>query len=93
MTLSTKEEAMDALERARAEWLAEARAIAVIIHGVTGKPVTVDDVRAVSPPPAGTDGRVFGALFNGPEWELVGYVRSERRTCHKRPIGQFVRVG
>ena len=92
MTFETKEDAFDALEQARAEWLAKARATAETLGRLKGV-VTVDDVRAECPPPAAVDPRVMGAIFRGDQWEADGYVRSTRRECHKRPIAQFRWVG
>lgn len=88
MNFSTKDEALNALEVVRAEWLAKARSIA---RGLArgGRTVTVDDVRAVMEPPAGADPRVMGALFRGDEWEPAGWVQSNRCTCHRRPIREF----
>lgn len=92
MTMQTKQEAMDAFEVHRAEWLAQARTIALQL-GKSGAPITVNDVRKVAPPlPDSVDGRVYGAIFNTPDWECIGYVKSTRRVSHGRPVAQFRRV-
>ena len=75
-------------EVSREAWLAEARAVARGL-GVGGVLVTIDEVRAILPPPAGIDPRVMGAVFKRSEWVLDHYVSSKRVTCHKRPIGAF----
>lgn len=90
MTLETKEDALEALERARSEYLTAARAVAYRLGA--SREVTVDDVRKYCPPPKEIDGRVMGAIFNTPDWEHSGYTRSTRATCHKRPISKFRRV-
>lgn len=87
MIFLTKEDAFAMFEDTRADWLAKARthARAMAAKG----PVTVDDVRAVCPPPSNTDPRVMGALFKKDEWEPCGWVESTRRECHHRPIRTF----
>lgn len=92
MRLSTKEEALDALEASRADWLAVARGVARVI--ARSGPITVNDVRKKAPPlPDGVDGRVFGAVLRGPEWKFEGYVKSTRRTSHGRPVARYRLVG
>lgn len=90
--LATRDDALDALEAARADYLARARHEAVLLWRAQGR-VTVDDVRAVCPPPPDIDPRVMGAIFCGAEWRAVGHRQSRRRTCHRRPIQVFVYVG
>jgi hypothetical protein len=75
-------------EKWRAEWLERARDAAYCL-GFTGREVTIDDVRAVCPPPEYTDPRVMGAVFTRKEWECVRYERSTRTTSHNRPVGVF----
>lgn len=90
LVFKTKEDALEALEIARRDYLEEARAAALTLKH---KRITIDDVRELCPPPESIDPRVMGAVFNTPDWEAVGYVRSKRTTCHKRPIAQFQYVG
>lgn len=75
-------------EQHRAEWLERARAEARLI-GTRQREVTINDVRAVCPPPAGVDPRVMGAVFLRSEWELLRHQRSQRAACHNRPVGVF----
>lgn len=75
-------------EEMRAEFIAKARAVAERL-GRDGRAISVDDVRAVCPPPEGIDGRVMGAIFRAKEWEKVGYDNSVRSTCHFRPVARF----
>jgi len=75
-------------EEHREEWLDRARADARMI-GTRQELVTIDDVRALCPPPPDVDPRVMGAVFTRSEWESVGYQRSARRECHNRPVGVF----
>lgn len=84
----SKEEALEALEQYRAGYLASARQVAreLVAKSPDGT-VTVNDVRAVCPPPENIDGRVMGAIFRGGEWEMVGYTPSLR--AHMRPIARF----
>ncbi len=87
----TKEDALEALEIARKEYLVRAREAAK--SPLMGRVVTVDDVRQICPPPKDIDPRVMGAIFNTPDWEATGYIKSTRKTCHGRPIAQFRYVG
>lgn len=75
-------------EEHRSDWLERARAIARQI-GLQRVEVTINDVRAVCPPPAGVDPRVMGAVFMRSEWKLLRHERSTRATCHNRPVGVF----
>ena len=92
MTFETKDEAIDALEVARADWLATARAVASKLGDQ--KPfVNVLDVRRAAPKlPDGIDPRVFGAIFRTPGWEFVTYRTVKRKTSHDRPIADFRKV-
>lgn len=91
MTLPTKDAALAALEEARADYLAEARETAIQLS-IQRYRITIDDVRRLCPPPPDIDPRVMGAVFAGKLWEIVGYRRSKRSTCHTRPIQIFVYV-
>lgn len=83
-----RDEALGALEIARAEWLAKARRIAHWL-GKDGRIVTCDDVRKLRPIPKEIDGRVMGAVFKKSDWEKVGYTQTAVKTSHARPIAQF----
>lgn len=83
-----RDEALDALERARATWIDEARATAIRLAQARGE-VTIDDVREACPPPAGVDPRVMGAVMRPPLFEACGFVLSSRAECHRRPIRVF----
>ena len=89
--VKARDAALDDLEAARPDWLSRARAIAMQIFRDSGEPVSVDDVRAVLPPPEGKDPRVFGVVFRH-GWRVATEVRSERKACHSRPIKTFVPI-
>ncbi len=72
----------------RQAWLARARQTARSIASRRGS-VTIDEVRAVCPPPDDVDPRVMGAVFKRAEFELVDYIESRRKACHGRHIGIF----
>ena len=76
-------------EQTRGEYLAEARYYARLIAKEKSF-VTVNDIRAVCPPPPHMDGRILGAVFNRADWERIGYVENPRKTAHGRPICRFV---
>jgi hypothetical protein len=86
---ATKEEALELLERTRADYLSRARYAAMRLYQRTGNPVCVDDVRRVVPPPASVDPRVMGAIFSGKQWLAVGFTVAKGH-CHARPIRMFV---
>ena len=90
MTFDTKTEALDAMEAARADWLASVRSFLSLAP--FGDRMTVDDVRKVFPPPKDVDPRVMGCVFRAPHWQPVAFVNSGRKTCHKRPVRLFERV-
>ena len=84
---------MDLLEETRREYLEQARQAARSIAIGGDGTCSVDEVREVCPPPVEVDGRVMGAIFNNAEWDHAGYERSNRVTCHKRPISRFKLAG
>jgi hypothetical protein len=75
-------------DNARGQWLARARQAARNLAAQRGS-VTIDEVRAVCPPPDDVDPRVMGAVFKRAEFELVDYIESRRKVCHGRHIGIF----
>lgn len=83
---------LELFEVYRGDWLKKARGVARRL-AQEGQGVTIDDVRKECPPPAGQDPRVMGAVFDRKGWRCVGYRKSDRRECHGRPIGIFVRRG
>ena len=83
---------LDLLEETRPEYLARARKAALELLE-TRETITINDVRAVCPPPKQFDGRVMGAVLTTSDFEGTGeYVKSSRDTCHKRPIQLFRRA-
>lgn len=75
-------------QKYRADWLATARATARQL-GRDGKVLTVDDVRAVTPPPPEVDPRVMAAVFTRKEWERLEYTQGSRAESHGRPVAKF----
>lgn len=82
-------------EQNRESFLAAARRLALeIARQRDGGPVTINDLRhAGLEPPEDIDPRVMGGVFAGRDWVCVGYVGSRRKTCHGRPVAQFVLRG
>jgi hypothetical protein len=72
----------------RGDWLTEARAVARKLCQQHGS-ATINQVRAICPPPKDADPRVCGAVFHRREFESIGYENSDRRACHGRPISRF----
>jgi len=70
------------------DWIGQARDVARRIAGEKGQ-VTIDDVRALCPPPDSADPRIMGAVFAGNRFERIGFIASQRDACHGRTIGVF----
>ena len=87
---ASRDSALDALEIAREDYVEAARAAAYRLLE-TQASITINDVRDICPPPAGVDPRVMGAVLRAPRFVRVGYVQSDRKTCHSRPIGLFAK--
>lgn len=83
-----EETVMPHQEAAHADWLALARATAIRM-GQGGVEMTVDQVRAVCPPPPGVDPRVMAAIFTRKRWIRLGYVQGFRKASHGRPVCAF----
>lgn len=80
---------LETFEMTRPQYLAKARATARLLLQSRDE-ITINDVREHCPPPANWDGRVLGAVFNHKDFESTGrIVKSNRDTCHKRPIQLF----
>lgn len=88
---ATMTEAMILLQECRKGFISLARKVAIQIAMNRGdRTITIDDVREQCPPPGNIDPRVMGAVFSEPDvWEFVGFERSARTVCHKRPISRF----
>jgi hypothetical protein len=76
-------------EQRRGDWIEAARAAARRIAAERGQ-VTIDDVRAVCPPPEGADPRIMGSVFaRKSEFLRIGFAASGRDACHGRMISVF----
>lgn len=75
-------------EEYRGDFLAKARGIALRL-AKDGACITINDVRRFIAPPEDIDPRVMGAVFRTEDWVNMGYVGSQRRTCHGRPVALF----
>jgi hypothetical protein len=75
-------------EARRGDWIARARAVARAIAAERGQ-VTIDEVRALCPPPEGADPRIMGSVFAKGGFERIGFTASKRDACHGRMIGVF----
>lgn len=73
-------------------WVESARACARRIAAARGQ-VTIDDVRALCPPPENADPRIMGSVFTAAEFHQIGRINSSRRECHGRSIGVFALRG
>lgn len=91
--MSEPDATLDQLEQARAAYVAAARSAALKLFRDTRRPITVDDIRRICPPPDEIDPRVMGCVLRPPDWMKVNMVSSTRRECHYRPIGSFVWIG
>ncbi len=86
----TEQLVLDLYESGRSKWLQAARGVALHL-GRFGDPITIDDIRDQFPPPENVDPRIMGAVFINSDWVCIGYRKSNRSLCHKRPIGIFQR--
>ncbi len=84
-----RDDDLDLLEAARAEYVSRARSWAVAFCKQRGS-VTTDDLHDYCPPPVGIDGRVLGAIMREPQFRATEFVNSRRKECHGRPIRRFV---
>ena len=76
-------------ERTKPDYLARARDAARKLLE-TQPFVTVNDIRAICPPPPGIDPRVMGAIFLHRDFAPLGeHVRSGRSECNNRKIQRF----
>ena len=75
-------------EAARGPWISKARDAARRLAAEKGE-ITVNDVRAVCPPPDDADPRIMGSVFLKREFVRVGFKASSRDACHGRMIGVF----
>jgi hypothetical protein len=82
------ERVLPLFELRRGDWIARARDVARSIAAEKGQ-VTIDDVRAVCPPPDGADPRIMGSVFAKSGFERIGFTASKRDACHGRMIGVF----
>lgn len=89
---NTKQEAFDLFEQKRHEFLENCRWVARRLCKEKGH-VTTDDIRKECPLPLGIDGRVYGAVFAGEEWEKTGTISTKIKASHGRPISVFVLKG
>ena len=79
-------------EQTRGDWLTEAREVARRLAAENGE-VTINDVRAICPPPKEIDGRVMGAVFTRKDFIRIGFQNSDRKECHGRPVCIFALKG
>lgn len=80
---------LELLESYRMDYLHVARHVALKLLE-TRETITINDVRAEAPPPKDIDPRVMGAVFRCKLFEGTGeYIRSNRSTCHHRPVQKF----
>ncbi len=91
--MSEPNDILNQLEQVRREYVDSARNAALDLFQRTRRPITVDDIRRICPPPSDIDPRVMGCVLRAPKWMKVQTVNSSRRECHHRPIGSFVWLG
>lgn len=82
------EQVLPLFEALRKPWIDQAREVARQIARRDGT-VTIDQVRAVLPPPKDVDPRCMGAVLHSKEFTRVGFCNSERKECRGRPISIF----
>lgn len=80
-----RDQALDLLERTRAEWIEKARYEAWRVILFNGE-VSADDIHKACPVPEGMDHRVMGAVFRGGHFRVLRYQPSRRAINHARII-------
>ena len=90
--MKTKQEAMNLFSVKRKEFLDYCRWVAVRLYRERGN-ITIDDVRDEVKLPLNINGKVFGAVFNTDDWELVSYVKTTRQTSHGRRVAVWKYTG
>ena len=86
--LRRRDYGLELLEERYPIFLERARAAARIICNVKGT-VTADDVRAVLSIPPDVHPNTMGALFQGPQWEFMGWERSSQPQRHGNRAGRW----
>lgn len=79
-----RDQALDRLAAARAEWLTRAIVAAHALIYSFGE-VTADDIHQATPIPDGIDPRVMGAVFRG-RFRVLRHQPSRRSSRHACPI-------
>lgn len=78
-------------KQVREDYLARARAAAMELSiACNHSGVSVDDVRAVCPPPPGISPKIMGAIFAGKIWVRYTPVHGARSISHGRTIWKWV---
>jgi hypothetical protein len=90
--MNSKQQAFDLFAQKRKEFLEYCRWVAVRLYKQRGN-ITIDDVRDEVPLPLGINGKVFGAVFNTEDWELISYVKTTRQTSHGRRVAVWKYIG
>ena len=85
----TRDAALQLLEETRTTYLFRARTVAFQLYYELRRPICVDDIRKVCPPPSDIDPRVMGAIFSGKDWLPVGWTLAKGH-CNARPVRTFV---
>ena len=86
---SNKQQVFDLFEKTRKEFLQNCRWVAIRIAKEHGGYANIDQVREQVTTPKNVDPRVYGAVFNTPDFEKTGYKQSTRKINHGRPISIF----
>ena len=76
---------LDLFELRDAEFLERCRALAVQIARHKGT-VSINDIRDLVSAPPGVSPSVFGAVFKGRQWQVVGITQATHPQAHARLI-------
>lgn len=79
---------LDLFELRDAEFLERCRALAVDIARRKGT-VSINDIRELVSAPPGVSPSVFGAVFKGRQWQVVGVTQATHPEAHARLIRTY----
>lgn len=88
----TKQEAFSFYEARRKEFLDYARWVAKRLYFQKGN-VSTDDLWPICGLPDDVNSKVYGAIFNTTDWEMVAMKKTNRKTSNGRRIGVWRYIG
>jgi hypothetical protein len=79
---------LDLFDLRDAAFLSRCREVAAVLARAHGS-VSINDVRAVLPPPPGVSPSVFGAVFRDRRFTPIGYTQATHPQAHARAVRTY----